>query len=96
MKMDTLKGYLEKKDVVVVYEVPCTNCDTTYIDETGRDLKKRIVEHKYAVRRKDDKNKIVVHANSHNHGVDREGAKVPEQKPWYWKKRILETIYIQK
>ena len=29
-------------------------CDTSYIGETGRDLHKRIVEHKAAIRRKDD------------------------------------------
>ena len=34
------------------------DCDTSYIGETGRDLHKRIVEHKAAVRRKDDKNGI--------------------------------------
>ena len=81
-----------KKDV---YEVPCMDCDTSYIGETGRDLHKRIVEHKATVRRKDDKNGIAVHANGHNHQVDWEGAKVLEQEPRYWR-RILEAIHIQK
>ena len=72
------------------------DCDTSYIGETGRDLHKRIVEHKAAVRRKDDKNGIAVHANSHSHQVDWEGAKVLEQEPRYWRRRILEAIHIQK
>jgi predicted GIY-YIG superfamily endonuclease len=81
----------------VVYEVPCMDCDTSYnIGETARDLHKRIVEHKAAVRRKDDKNGIALHANGHNHHVDWEGAKVLEQEPRYWRRRILEAIHIQR
>ena len=59
-------------------------------------MHKRIVEHKAAVRRKDDKNGITVHANCHSHQVDWEGAKVLEQEPRYWRRRILEAIHIQK
>ena len=65
---------LEKKDVV--FEVPCMDSDKSYIGKTGRNLKKRIVEHKYAVKRKDDKNGIAVYVNDHNHRVDWEGTKV--------------------
>ena len=46
------------------------DCDTSYIGETGSDLQKQIVEHKAAVRRKDDKNGSAVHTNRHNHRVD--------------------------
>ena len=59
-------------------------------------MKKRIVEHKHAVRRKDKKNRIAVHANGHNHRVDWEGANVLEQEPKYWRRRILEAIHIHK
>ena len=59
-------------------------------------MKKQIVEHKYAVRKKDDKNGIVVHANGHNHTVNWEEAKVLEQEPRYWRRRILEAIHIHK
>ena len=34
----------------VVYEVPCASCDHVYIGETGRGLKERVKEHRYAVR----------------------------------------------
>ena len=61
-------------------------------------MKKRIVEHKYAVKRKDDKNGIAVHvhANDHNHRVDWEGAKVLEEEPRYWRRRTLEAIHIHR
>ena len=71
MKVKTLRWDLEKKDIV--YDVPWMDCDTSYIGETGRDLKKWIAEH--------DKKGIAVHANSHNHRVDWEGAKSLNRKP---------------
>ena len=58
-------------------------CRKLHFGKTGRNLKKRIVEHKYAVKRKDDKNGIAVHVNDHNHRVDYEGAKVLEEEPRY-------------
>ena len=35
-----------------VYEIPCADCDSVYIGETGRSLKDWIKEHKYAVNRR--------------------------------------------
>ena len=93
-KLKTPREHLEKKDIV--YEVPCMDCDKSYIGETGRNLKKRIVEHKYAVKRKGDKNEIAVHANNHNHKVDGEGVKVLEEEPRYWRRRTLEVIHIHR
>ena len=53
----------EKKGVV--YEVSCKNCSMTCIGGTGRrTLKKRMTEHKYAVRKGDTENGIAVHANT--------------------------------
>ena len=37
----------------VVHQIPCRDCASSYIRETGRTLKKRIAEHKAAVRRGD-------------------------------------------
>ena len=80
----------------VVYEVPCTDCDHTYIGETGRTLRKRLTEHKAAVRRQDQNNGIAVHAWRMNHRPDWESASVKTTAKHYWKRRILETLFIQK
>jgi predicted GIY-YIG superfamily endonuclease len=50
--------------------VPCKDCDSSYIGETGRNLKKRLVDHKAAVRKGDRKNGIAVHAWEKEHEVD--------------------------
>ena len=53
----------EEKKRAVVYEVPCKDCNKTYIGETKRTLKVRLGEHKQAVKRGDPKNGIAVHAH---------------------------------
>ena len=60
MKVKTPRPQLLRKGVV--YRVPCKDCGKVYIGEMGRNLKKRLVEHKVAVRRGDAKNGIAVHA----------------------------------
>ena len=61
----------------VVYEVPCTDCECVYnIGETGRSLEMRLKEHRYAVKTKDSRNGIVVHADTHNHKVNWQAASV--------------------
>lgn len=39
-----------------VYEIPCKDCSKVYIGETGRSLTERVKEHKYTVKRHDEKN----------------------------------------
>ena len=48
------KTPMEKRNVV--YEVPCRDCQLTYIGETRRTMEKRMTEHKYAVKTGDPKN----------------------------------------
>ena len=51
---------MRKKDVV--YTIPCQDCDSQFIGETGRALGRRVTEHKYAVKSGDQKNGVAVHA----------------------------------
>ena len=43
----------DSKKKGVVYEVPCKDCPSVYIGETGRTLEKRITEHKTAMKKND-------------------------------------------
>ena len=84
----------EEKRTGVVYEVPCHDRDHVYVGETGRTLKKRLAEHKQAVRRFDEKNGIAVHVYQHDHHIDWESARVVENEMFYWRRRVLEAIRI--
>ena len=79
-----------------VYEIPCADCDSVYIGETGRSLKDRIKEHKYAVNRGDMKNGVAAHAWYSQHQVDWSSAKVRTVEPFLWKRKVLEAIHIQR
>ena len=94
MKVKSFTPEMSKKEVV--YEIPCQDCDSVYIGETGRSLERRITEHKYAVKTGDGKNGVAVHAWDEEHRMDWEGAKSLEYKPNYWKRRVLEAIWIKK
>ena len=43
-------------------EVPCSECDHVYIGKTRRTLEKQLTEHRAAVKRNDQKNRIAVRA----------------------------------
>ena len=75
-----------KKRKGVVYEIPCCDCDQVYVGETGRTMKKRISEHKQAVRHFDDRNGIAVHAFQYDHQIDWENASIADTEQFYWKK----------
>ena len=78
----------------MVYEVPCHDCDYDYVGETGRTLKKRLAEHKQAVRRFDENNGIAVHVHQHDHHIGWESARVVENETLYWRRRVMEAIRI--
>ena len=84
---------MKKKNVI--YEVPCLDCESVYIGETGRCLQKRLTEHKGAVRRYDRKNGIATHAWDRDHKVNWEEARVIQTEPFYWKRRVLEALWIK-
>ena len=67
-----------------------------YIGETGRTLEKRLTEHTYAVKRNDRKNGLAVHAWDLEHRPNWDAAEVLETEGHYWKRRVLEALWIQK
>ena len=86
----------EEKRKGVVYRIPCGDCDSCYIGETGRTLQKRITEHKYAVKTNDRKNGIAVHAWDLDHRPRWEDAEILEHEQNYWRRRVLEGIWIRR
>ena len=39
-----------EKESCVVYQMPCSDCNLVYIEQTKRDLKSRLAEHKLAIK----------------------------------------------
>ena len=71
-----VKATRPEKKRRVVYEVPCRDCNSVYVGETGRSLEIRLKEYKYAVKMGDTKNGIAVHAWTNEHQVEWDAAKV--------------------
>ena len=72
-------------------------CSSSYIGKTGRSLKKRLVEHKAAVRRGTQTMELqCMHGSINTRWTGRTLASVLKQEPAYWKRRVLEAIEIQK
>ena len=53
-----------------VYKIKCSDCQVSYIGETGRNLNTRLTEHKRATRNGDANNHIAVHHQLTNHNID--------------------------
>lgn len=94
MKVKSTRPDDKKKRVV--YEVPCAECNCVYVGETGQSLEMRLKEHRYAVRTKDARNGIAVHADNHHHEVDWEAAKVILFEEHQTKRKVLESLQINK
>ena len=77
-----------------MYEVPSGECEHMYIGETGRNLKERLKEHRYAVKKENLKNGIAAHACQQQHSVDWDAAKVRCTEQHYWKRKVREAIHI--
>ena len=60
----------------LVYQIPCSQCDWSYIGETGRTLKDRLSEHRRAVRNLSTFSEISNHVLNSGHVMNWEGAKV--------------------
>ena len=59
-----------------------------------RNLKERLKEHQYAVKKENPKNGIAAHACQQHHEVNWDAAKVHCREQHYWKRKVLEAIHI--
>ena len=84
-----LKGTDEnRKNKKLVYSIPCKDCDTVYIGETGRMKETRINEHKSKVKTLSSDSKIVEHILKYKHKFDFSNTKTLALES-DWKKRII-------
>ena len=87
--MPKLKGTDEnRKSKNLVYSIPCKDCDTVYIGETGRMKETHINEHKSKVKTLSSDSKIVEHILKFKHKFDFSNTKALAFES-DWRKRII-------
>ena len=85
----------DSKKTGVVYKIPCADCPTVYIGETGRSLQTRRTEHQRSVRLAyTDKSAVSEHANTLHHDIDWDGTEVLRTEPRWHQRRWLEALLI--
>ncbi|XP_073231504.1 uncharacterized protein [Porites lutea] len=76
-----------------VYKIKCSDCEASYIGETGRNLNTRLTEHKRATRNGDVNNHIAVHHQLTNHNIDWDSAQCLTYSTNYFQRLTLESWY---
>ena len=76
-----------------VYKIKCSDCQASYIGETGRNLNTRLTEHKRATRNGDANNHIAVHHQRTNHNIDWDSAQCLTYSTNYFQRLTLKSWY---
>ena len=76
-----------------VYKIHCSDCQATYIGETGRNLTTRLTEHKRATKKGDLNNNIAEHHLKTNHAIDWDSATCLTYSTDYYQRITLESWF---
>ena len=68
--------------------------DTAYVGETGRNLEKRIYEHRRDIRVGNDKSAVFCHVRDYGHSLDFDKARIIFSSDDYIKRRVVESALI--
>ena len=99
---ETLRKQLSKpKDKVplddrnnIVYKIPCSDCNASYIGETKRSFSVRKKEHESNVRNgHTETSKVAKHCWSNDHRMNLDEMKVIDSEPYTWSRKVKETIH---
>ena len=78
----------------MVYTVPCFDCNSVYIGQTGKSLSYRVKQHKYACRTLNFQNSIAKHSFDNDHRINWNESSVLKYCKDFVKRNIIESIYI--
>ena len=79
-----------------VYEIPCRTCGKIYVGESGRDLEKRIKEHKIDIKNANEKNGMFVHVRDFDHPIDFKNARIVYPSSSVRRRHLVESALIDK
>ena len=80
----------------LVYQIPCSGCDTSYFGETGRGLEIRLKEHKADMRHHRKTNALVCHAEEKDHLPEWKNVKILKKDITKEQRKAVEAAYITK
>ena len=79
-----------------VYEIQCETCDKIYVGESGRDLEKRVKEHRRDIKNAEVKNAMFVHVRDFDHPINLKNAKNVYPSSSVRRRHIIESALIEK
>ena len=81
----------------LIYKIPCNDCEFSYIGQTKRDLKTRILEHQRAIRNQQpEKSALCEHSMIHDHRIAWQEAQILKTESDYSKRLFAESWFINK
>lgn len=93
-QLTKIKDPREKSEKIdVVYKIKCADCNHIYIGETGRELGKRISEHKNPVRRCDPLSTIYKHVQDTGHNISWDDAEVISNQQGFHQRKMMEAFH---
>ena len=85
------------KSTGLIYRIPCLDCDSSYIGETGRTLDTRLSEHRRNCRNGEVlKSGVAQHALVDNHRINWDGSTVINREQHWYRRRVKEALYIRR
>ena len=72
----------------VVYQINCQDCDSVYVGETERNLRKRIVEHKR------ESSPVGAHMKERRHSFEVDDIKIIDNEDKWFQRGVKEAIHI--
>ncbi|PFX13060.1 hypothetical protein AWC38_SpisGene22892 [Stylophora pistillata] len=76
-----------------IYKINCSDCQASYIGETGRNFTTRLTEHRRATRKGDVSNHIAEHHRLTNHNIDWDSAQCLTYSTDYFQRLTLESWF---
>ena len=77
----------------VIYKIPCCDCESTYVGETGRSFGQRFKEHSKI--HGNNLTAVGEHCAAFNHHIDIESCKILDSGDNYYSRKVKEALYIQ-
>lgn len=78
----------------VVYKIDCKNCKSSYVGQTGRQLRTRINEHKRSVKNNDATSALAEHAFHTGHTINIDKIKVLDCEHYKGRRLFSEMLHI--